>query len=139
MSFLKNLFKQKTAKTGIIFVVEDNAMYAKTLATFIKSTFPQIKEVKIFPVGETCVTELEMHPDLIIMDYFLDSRYTDAETGLEIIKQIRAQHPEMNILVLSSQQDMGIALQSIKTYQCSYVQKDEKAFDRVEEIIKEII
>jgi ActR/RegA family two-component response regulator len=139
MSFLKNLFEPKTKKTGIIFIVEDNTAYAKTLAAFIKATFAEIKEIKIFPVGETCVTELDMHPDLIIMDYFLDSKYTDAETGLEIIKQIRAEHPEMNILLLSGQKDMGVALETVRTYKCSYVQKNEEAFERVEEIIKEIV
>jgi ActR/RegA family two-component response regulator len=139
MSFLKNLFKPKTVKTGIIFIVEDNTAYAKTLAAFIKSTFPEINEVKIFPVGETCVTELDMHPDLIIMDYFLDSKYTDAETGLEIIKQIRAEHPEMNILLLSGQKNMDVAMETVRIHKCSYVQKDENAFERVEEIIKDIV
>jgi len=139
MSFLKNLFNPKTIRTGIIFIVEDNTAYAKTLSVFIKSTFPQITDVRIFPVGETCVTELDARPDLIIMDYFLDSKYTDAENGLEIIKQIRATHPEMNILLLSSQNNMEIALKTVTIYKCSYVQKDEKAFDRVEEIIKEVV
>jgi len=139
MSFLKHLFEPKKIKTGIIFIVEDNTMYAKTLAAFIKQSFPQIKEVRLFPVGETCVTELDAHPDLIIIDYFLDTRYTDAENGLEIAKQIRAEHPEINILILSSQNDMKIALETITTYKCSYIQKDEKAFERVKEVISEVI
>ena len=139
MSFIKDLFSPKKVKTGIIFIVEDNAIYAKTLAAFIKKTFKEIKEIRMFPVGETCVTELDVHPDLIIMDYYLDSRYPDAETGLEIIKQIRASHPEMNILLLSAQKDMAIALETIKTHKCSYVEKDDKAFERVGEIIKEVI
>jgi DNA-binding NarL/FixJ family response regulator len=138
MNFLKNLFKPKLAQSGIVFIVEDNPAYAKTLELFIKSAFHDIKEVKIFPVGETCVMELPKNPDVIIIDYFLDSKYDDAATGLEIIKEIRSQKPEMNIIVLSSQQDIDVVIESVKTYKCSYVKKDEHAFARVEEIIKEI-
>ncbi|HSY75226.1 MAG TPA: response regulator [Bacteroidia bacterium] len=139
MNFIKKLFETKSHKTGIVFIVEDNTAYAKTLAAFIRTSFSAVKEVAIFPVGETCITELDRNPDLIIMDYFLDTRYTDAETGLEIIKQIRAMRPEMNILLLSSQKDVDIMLETIRTYKCSYVKKDEKTFERVEEILKEAL
>ncbi len=139
MSFLKKLFKSKSAKTGIIFIVEDNPAYANTLKIFIQSTFPVVKEVKIFPVGETCLLELNKNPDLVIIDYFLDSKYYDAETGLEIIKKIRIQKPEINIIVLSSQKDIDVALESVKNYHCSYVKKDEQAFARVEEILNDIL
>jgi len=138
MSFLKKLFKPKASKTGIIFIVEDNALYAKTLESSIKATFPEIKEVKVFPVGETCLMELHRNPDLIIIDYFLDTKYFDAETGLEIIKKIRAEKPEMNIVILSSQGEIDVAVEATKTYHCTYIKKDDQAFQRLEEVIKEI-
>lgn len=138
MNFLKKLFKLKSPKSGIIFIVEDNPVYAKTLQSFLKTTYPDIKEIKIFPVGETCLLEINRNPDLIIVDHLLDTKYEDAGTGLEIIKEIRSQKPEMNILVLSAQKEVDVVLDSIKTYHCSYIKKDEKAFGRVEELINEI-
>jgi DNA-binding NarL/FixJ family response regulator len=138
MGFLKKLFNSKTEKTGVIFIVEDNPAYAKTLEVFVK-TFAQAKEVKLFPVGETCLMELHKNPDVIIIDYFLDTKYYDAETGLEIIKKIRAQKPEMNIIVLSSQEDINVVLEAVKTYECSYIKKDEQAFDRLEDILRDVL
>lgn len=140
MSFLKNLFKRpKNEKSGIVFVVEDNPVYAQTLKTFLQSEFPQIKEVKIFPVGETALMSLHHDPDLIIMDYFLDTKYFDAETGLEIVKKIRAEKPEMNVIVLSAQEDIDVVLQAVKTHNCSYVKKDADAFGRVADIAREAL
>lgn len=138
MNFLKNLLKSKPSKSGIIFIVEDNPVYAKMLEVFIKSNFPETKEVKIFPVGEVCLMELDRNPDVIIIDYFLDTKYYDAETGLEIIKKIRARKPEVHIIVLSSQKDIDVVVEVVKTHNCSYINKDKEAFSRVEEIIKEI-
>jgi DNA-binding NarL/FixJ family response regulator len=138
MNFFKKIFKQKESKSGIIFIVEDNKTYAKTLESFLKVQIPSAKEIKVFPVGETCLMELHRNPELIIIDYFLDSKYNDAETGLEIIKQIRAQKPKVKIIVLSAQKDVSVILEAIKIYDCSYINKDETAFERIEEIVKEL-
>lgn len=138
MSFLKNLFKLKTERTGIVFIVEDNKMYSEMLKEFLNTKIPAIKELKLFPVGETCLMELHKNPDVIIIDYFLDSKYYDAETGLEIVKQIRLEKPEMNIIVLSAQEDIEVVLEAVKKYNCSYVKKDENAFGKVEEMVLDI-
>lgn len=138
MNFLKKLFKPKVHKTGIIFIVEDNPVYAKTLESSIRSKFQQIKEIKIFPVGETCLLELKRNPDLIIIDYFLDAKYYDAETGLQIIQKIRAEKPEMNIVVLSSQNEIDVVIEASKIHRCTYIKKDDKAFEKLEEVIKKL-
>lgn len=139
MSFWKDLFKSKEQeKTGVVFIVEDNKPYAETLKVFLDAEVPAVKELKIFPVGETCLLELKKNPDIIIIDYFLDSKYYDAETGLEIIKQIRTEKPEVNIIVLSSQEDIDVVLEMVKKYNCSYVKKDAEAFEKVGEIVTEL-
>ena len=138
MNFLKILFKSKLQKSGIIFIVEDNLVYAKTMENFLRSSFSNIKEIKIFPVGETCLLELHRNPDIILMDYVLDTKYFDAANGLEIIEQIRSQKPEVNIILMSLQNDITVVHEAIKKYNCNYVRKDEHTFDRIEEIITEI-
>jgi two-component system OmpR family response regulator len=131
------LFASKNTKSGIVFIIEDNGVYAKTLAEYLKGCFSEIKEVKIFPVGETCLLELAKNPDLIIIDYFLDSKYPDAETGLEIVKKIRLEKPQTPIILLSSQQEIAVAKESIRKYNCTYIKKDQDAYTKVEAVIKE--
>jgi DNA-binding NtrC family response regulator len=137
MSFL-SLFKSKVQKSGLIFIVEDNKAYAETLKAFLKADVPEVKEIKTFPVGETCLLQLHKNPDLVIIDYYLDSKYYDAETGIEIVKQIRADYPEMNILLLSSQNNVDVVVDAMKKYNCSYVKKDDRAFGNVSDVVKEI-
>lgn len=138
MSFLKKLFRIASPKTGIIFIIEDNPAYSKTLEGYIKSHFPEVNDIKKFPVGETCISELNLNPDLIIIDYFLDTRYPDAASGLEIVKEIRALKPQMNIVVLSAQKEIDVVVEAIQTLHCSYIKKDDHAFERLAEIIREI-
>src|ERR1700740_2596736 len=125
MNFFKKMFSStQPDKQNIVFIVEDNAAYAKVIENFIKTNFSSIDEVKKFPVGETCLMELDRNPDVIIMDYYLDSKYEDAETGLETVKKIRAQNPNVNIIVLSAQKDLDITLEAVSKYHCTYIKKD---------------
>jgi two-component system OmpR family response regulator len=118
-----------------VFIVEDNDIYAKSLQGFIIAHFPEIK-IKIFPVGETCLMKMHLNPNIVIMDYFLNSKYDEAQNGLEIIKRIKAHNPQTNIIVLSAQENYNVVLDAIKQYGCFYVQKDEEAFNKVEQMIK---
>jgi two-component system OmpR family response regulator len=122
-----------------IFIIEDDAMYGKLLKAFIENSFPDLKEVKIFPIGEMSLMELQENPAVIIIDYFLNSKYPEAHNGLEIIKQIKSQKPKTNIIILSSQDSPGVIMEAIRDFDCRYVQKDKEAFHHVEKLIKEFL
>lgn len=122
----------------IIFIVEDNEVYAKSLQTFLRTRFFNIKEIKTFRIGELCLMELNRKPCIVIMDYYLNSKYEDAFNGLDIIKRIKEQLPKTNIIVLSAQKQFNVITEAIKEYDCSYIQKDEDAFNNVEKLIKTI-
>src|SRR3954471_1400786 len=96
----------------VIFIVEDNEIYGKSLKAFIEDRFPEVKEIQIFQIGEMCIMELHRNPSVVIVDYFLNSKYEEAHNGLEIIKQIKGQKPKTNIIVLSSQEKPGVILES---------------------------
>ena len=136
---ITNFFKNNKPDKKIIFIVEDNEAYAKSLQVLIKNRFPNVKEIKIFRIGELCLTEMHRNPNIVIMDYFLNSQYEEAQNGLEIIKRIKEQKPQTNIIVLSVQKDFNVVLEAIRQYDCLYVQKDSEAFDKVELFIKEIL
>jgi len=136
--FTNFFFTRIIQEKYLIFIVEDNEVYAKSLQTFIQIRFPRIKEIKIFRIGEMCLMELDHNPGIVIMDYFLNSKYNEAGNGLEIIKRIKIQKPQTNIIVLSIQEKFNVILESVKEYDCIYVQKDQEAFHKVEQSIKEI-
>lgn len=123
----------------IIFIVEDNEIYAKSLQTFIHENFNEIEKIKIYPIGEMCIMELERNPNIIIVDYFLNSKYAEANNGLEIIKRIKLLKPNTNIIILSSQDSLEIVSETITQYDCNYISKDEDAFNKIKLTIKEIL
>lgn len=137
MNFPLSIFKSKLKEPKTIFIVEDNPVFAKILKTFLISKFSDVKDIVIFPVGEICLMELHRNPAAIIIDYFLDTKYDDAETGLETIQQIKAQKSSANIILLSARKKEEIPLETIKNYNCHYVEKNEQAFSNVEHLIRQ--
>lgn len=121
----------------LIFIVEDNAMYAKSLEFFLKSRFEGV-EINIFPVGELCVDNLDKNPDLIVMDYELNTRYYDAENGVSILKEIKSQKPKTEVVVLSSRQEESL-VQEIKDSGSIYFNKNEQAFKNIENHISILV
>lgn len=132
----KTTLKVKTdAFPKLIFIVEDNMMYLKSMQFFLKERFPET-EIAIFPLGELCIHNLHLNPDFIILDYFLDTKFSKAANGLEMIRKIRAKKIKAKIIVLSSQDKIGVAVEAVENNQCSYVAKGRDAFEKVYSIIQ---
>ena len=121
-----------------IFIVEDNEAYAKSLQTFLQIRLPNIKEIAIFRIGELCLLEMHRTPDIVIMDYYLNSKYPEAQNGIEIVKRIKTLSPRTNIILLSIQKNIDVAIDAIRKYNCLYVQKNKEGFEKTEQFILKI-
>jgi len=138
MNMQTNVLEKKTPREKTIFIVEDNEIYAKSLQGFLKTRFPDMQTIKIFPFGEACLMELYQNPAVVIMDHLLNTQNSDAATGLSIIKKIKAASPDTDIILLSAQKEFDVISKTISKYGCTYLQKDEKAFNKVEQLVKNL-
>jgi DNA-binding NarL/FixJ family response regulator len=138
MKRLSKLLVNLGLRKKVIFIVEDNPVYAKTLQSFIHTRFPEIR-IHHFPVGETCIQELDEKPFIIIMDYFLDTSFSDAATGLSTIKRIKEIAPKTKIILLSSEVNLDLVMKAHTIASCQFVLKDDRAFNIVERIVAEAL
>ena len=123
-------------KKKLIFIVDDNVMFAEMLSDHL-SRNPRY-EIKWFGTGEECLNNLHLNPDLIILDYYLNDAYKDAANGLQILHEIANKDSIAPVIMLSSQQSYGVAAQTISHGAKHYVMKDEKTFENIDRILKEI-
>src|SRR5205085_8644032 len=94
--------------------------------------------VSAFGTGEEALRHLEEKPDIIVLDYHLNSEAKDAATGLEILTTIKKHYPAIPVIMLSSQERYAVAMQAIQKGAEHYVIKDKNAFEKIAEIIKEL-
>ncbi len=135
MNKVTRFFREMGMGKKILFIVDDNDLYAKTLKEFLEIRFPGAKTT-LFPTGEACLTQLVQGPDVIIMDHLLNTKSANAATGLSVIKTIKARHTAAHIILLSAQKDLSVFVEALSDYGCDYLKKDEQAFGKLAELIK---
>lgn len=138
MNRLKDFSGNRIPPEKKIFIVEDNAVYAKSLQTFLFARMPYLNEITTFRIGELCLLEMHRTPDIVIMDYYLNSKYVKAQNGIEIVKRIKTLSPRTNIIILSIQKNIDVAIEAIRKYNCLYVQKNNEGFEKIEQCIIKI-
>ena len=134
MKLFENLFRKISPHKKIIFIVEDNHLYALALQGFLSIRFPNL-EIKIFADGESCLASLHLNPFIIIMDYLLNTEHKDAATGLATIKQIKLGNPHANIILLSAKTELDVFIKALSVYGCIYIRKDDGPFEKIEHYI----
>ena len=112
-----------------IFVVDDDDMLSMALEDYLERKSDH--EIHLFNTGEDCLAHLEEQPDIIILDYNLNSVKKDAANGLIILEAIKKMNDNIKIVMLSSQEASWIILQTIKMGAAEYVVKDESAFEKI--------
>jgi DNA-binding NarL/FixJ family response regulator len=123
-------------KPLLIFIIEDNMIYAKSIQHYLKTVLLDDSEIKHFSVGELCLQNMHLKPDFIITDYFLNTKFFDASDGGDIIKQIRAKDAKVPIILLSSTTDQEIIKKVSAEKNVSFIAKGPDAFGQILQIIR---
>ncbi|OGS69169.1 MAG: histidine kinase [Flavobacteria bacterium RIFCSPLOWO2_12_FULL_35_11] len=119
-----------------LFLVDDDAVYLKLLE--IEFLQHGDFDIETYPTGELCMGNLSHNPDVIILDYYLDGVDKNAMNGIETLDKIKAENPNIPVVMLSSQDKIDIAISCMHHGAFDYVVKSETAFMRLQKIITAI-
>jgi len=120
----------------LLFLVDDDALFLKSLE--IEFTENTESTIKTFPTGELCIKNLAQNPDIVILDYHLNSINKKAINGLEALDKIKALNPQIPVIMLSSQDKIDVAVNCMKHQAFDYIVKSETAFIRLQKAITSI-
>lgn len=117
-----------------IFVVDDDEMLTMMLSDHLQKN-PD-NQVSVFHTGEAAIEKLDEEPDVVILDYQLNSVVEEAKDGMHILQAIKKADRALTVIMLSSQDNYGKAMQTILKGALEYVVKDDNAFDRIDRVLK---
>lgn len=123
-----------------IFLVDDNEVFLKTLALSLNEHFKSEIRIESFATGEDCVIKIQQNPeivpDMVILDYHLNTEYKNAMNGIDVLKKIKEINSRIIVVMLSSEDKLKIATESIASGAYEYVVKSETALIRIQNILK---
>ena len=114
-----------------IFVVEDDEWYRRLLVHNL-SLNPDY-EIQAFGTGKECLSKLSEQPDVITLDY----RLPDMK-GLEVLKQIKEVNDDIQVILISEQDDISIVVELLKEGAYDYIVKSRDIKERLLNTINNI-
>lgn len=121
--------------TRKIFIVDDDELLGVMLSDFL--TGKAMGDVSLFQTGEACIERMNAtKPDVVVLDYHLNSKFASAKNGMEILEIIHQKYPDVYVIMLSSQTSYGVASRTIANGALHYVIKGSDSFQEVADIIE---
>jgi len=114
-----------------IFVVEDSEWYNRLLVHTL-SLNPDF-EIKSFFNGKDFLNSLHELPDIVTLDYRLPDF-----TGLDILKRLREENSDVQVILISEQEDIDTVVNLLKMGAYDYISKSEDIKDRLLNTVRNI-
>jgi len=116
-----------------IYIVDDDKIFTLALKADIENVFKNVSvKVHTFETGEKCMARfIRELPEIVILDYHLDSRFPDASDGIKILDWMKTESPESYVIMLSADDNIEVATESFKHGASDYVVKTETKFKKL--------
>lgn len=114
-------------KSLLIYVVEDNKIYNRLVCEYLKKQ--DYKNVTSFHSGKECVKRVANgeSPDIVIQDYHLED-----STGIDVLQNVKKHSKNTEFIFLTAEENMDVAINTIKYGAFDYIIKDNFALEKVE-------
>lgn len=114
-----------------IFVVDDDVYFLNIFKQHLLNL--GCENVTLFESGTDCLNQLTEKPDVIFLDHQMDTL-----NGYEVLKKIKRFDPNMYVVMISAQEDIKTAIDSLKHGAFDYLQKGDDELKKIEQVLKKI-
>lgn len=117
-----------------IYIVDDEPLQRDMLQDHLSSMSGY--DTHSFATGEECLAAIQVRkPAIVFLDYHLNSQVRDALDGIDILKEIKKVSPESEVVMISGQDKIEVAVNTMKYGAFDYIVKGEGAFYRAEKTV----
>ncbi len=122
------------APTLNLFIVDDDITAVKGLRKYLAARFGDNLTISTFYNGESALKMVNSDTNIVILDFNLGN-----EDGNQVLKAIKAINPKTEVIMLTSNEDIGIAIESFRGGATDYVLKGGQAWKKIEKQIYRIL
>jgi DNA-binding NtrC family response regulator len=121
----------ETAKNFKIFLVDDDSFNLMLTQHHLVNL--GYTDIKLITSGTECLDTLTERPQIVFLDHNMDDI-----NGFEVLKKIKRFDPNIYVVMLSGQESMETAVDSLKYGAFDYIIKGTESLTRITEVIKRI-
>jgi CheY-like chemotaxis protein len=124
-------------KLETVYIVEDSDIERTMLKDHLSKYGLTLKE---YSSGTTCIKEIVLgtveEPDLVVMDYFLESTFGPSKDGLESLDKLREVSPNTSVIMMTSVNNPRIIDLAKQKGALDYVVKGVNGFKELDTILE---
>jgi two-component system response regulator AtoC len=117
-----------------LFIVDDNKLAVTDLQYYLQNKFGASINVSTFYDGESCLKMVDKDTEIVILDYFMEGK-----NGLDVLKSIKTINPKTEVIMLSGNEDVALAIETFRAGATDYVIKGNGALKKVTKVVHYII
>ena len=117
-----------------LFIVDDNKLLVADLKNYLKNKFGVSLEISIFYDGESCLANVNEDTHIVILDYNMEGK-----NGLEILKLIKEKNPKTEVIMLSSNEDIAVSIETFRAGAKDYILKGYGSLTMISKLVNNII
>lgn len=125
-----------TAPKRYLFLVDDEPIQNEMLKDYLAERF--LFELKTFDNGEDALQHMNLNPEIVILDYHLSANRQGVKNGVEVLQAMKEASPDTQVIMLSGQDKIEVAIDTMKYGAYDYIVKGESAFSRIENAVNNI-
>ena len=114
-----------------IFLVDDDLFCLNLHEQHLKNL--GFSNILKFQSGTECLNNLIKYPDIIFLDYKMDTL-----NGFEVLKKIKRFNPNINVVMVSAQEDLQTAIDALKYGAFDYIIKSDQEEVKMAQVIERI-
>jgi DNA-binding NarL/FixJ family response regulator len=122
-----------------VFILNDDASTAGQLRKYLKHRFGNMVKISMFFNSRSCLTMLDSHVDLVVVDDNLHEAGASARPGIDVLKQIKDQQPGTEVVILSTHEDIGTRVDALRNGARDFILNKRGAFHRIRVILDQSI
>ena len=115
-----------------LFIVDDDPEYSALLQFQLRKL--EDTDIQVFARGEHALEHLDRDPDMILLDLVMPG-----QGGLETLRQLKHAHPQLTVIVISSQTVVGVALEALKLGAYDYITKGHDDTVKIRRLVEQFI
>ena len=121
-------------KSGkLIFIVDDDKIILHLMEYVLQGKNGY--NINSFLSGEECLQNMHLNPDLVVLDYILNTFDKQAMDGIETLIKLKENNRDLPVIILSGYTDDQTREEMMKNGATKVLRKDDWFVDRLEEHI----
>lgn len=117
-----------------LYILEENTLSSASLMNFLNKRFNDTLNISIFIDGESLLKKINADTAIVILDYDLKGEQTD-----KLLIDIKKINSTTEVIVLSSDDEIGTAIDAYRKGAKSFVVKGKNDLKRIRSLVYRII